>query len=182
MGVRISEEKESPGRSVLAGPEPGSPLTHLPLAALIVPAIFYVRYRVREMRFVAAAASFGRIDLESSLPTVSLVVAVLLHWILVLIGVGLALLWLNRSAIEAAEAMQPVGILFPLWVGLLVSVYVSIVKTIWLRCEVMRTTCRTLLVGELSPLQMIEQYAGPVARQARRTGAAMAAELAAREG
>ena len=160
-------------------PEPGPPLTYLPLAGLIVPAVFYIRYRIRELRFVAAATSFGRIELESALPTFSLVVAVLLHWTLVLVGAGLALLWLNRSAIEAAEAMQPVGILFPLWVGLLVCVFVSIVKTLWLRREVMRTACRTLLIGELSPLQMIEQYQGPVARQARRTGAAMAAELAA---
>ena len=115
------------------------------------------------------------------MPTVSMVVAVLLHWILALIGAGLALLWLFRSASEAALALEPVGILFPLWLALLTGVYVSIVKSIWLRREVMRTACRTLLIGDLSPLQMIEQYQGPSARPARRTGAARAAALAAEE-
>ena len=163
-------------------PDPGPPLTFLPLLALVVPAVFFVRYRAREFRHVAAATSLGRIELKSSLPTVSLMVAVVLDWILVLIGIGLALLWLNRSATEAAEAFEPVGLLLPLWLALLVGIYVSIVKTIWLRCEVMRTVCRTLLIGDLSPLQMIEQYEAPAARRVRRTGAAVAASLAAEEG
>ncbi len=162
-------------------PEPGPPLTLLPLAAMIVPAVFYLRYRVRELHFVAAATSIGRVDLVSSLPTVSMVVATLLHWILALVGAGLAFLWLYRSATEAAATLEPVGILFPLWLALLIGVYVSIVKSIWLRREVMRTACRTLLIGELSPLQMIEQYPGPAATRARRTGAEMAAALAAEE-
>ncbi len=162
-------------------PSAGPAFTYLPLAGLVVPAIFYVRYRVRELRWVATATSLGRVDLTSALPTVSMVVATLLHWILALIGAGLALLWLFRSATEAALALEPVGILFPLWLALLTGVYVSIVKSIWLRREVMRTACRTLLIGELSPLQMIEQYQGPTER-VRQTGAAMAAALAAEEG
>ncbi len=157
--------------------EPGPPLNFLPLAGLIIPAIFYVRYRVRELHCVAAATSLGRVDLNSALPTVSMVVATMLHWILALLGAGLAVLWLYRAATEAALAMEPVGILFPLWLALLTGVYVSIVKSIWLRREVMRTACRTLLVGELTPMQMIEQYEGP-AQRVRQTGAAMAAALA----
>lgn len=157
--------------------EPGPALNYLPLAALIIPAIFYVRYRMRELQAVAAATSLGRIDLKSAMPTVSMVVAALLHWILALIGAGLALLWLYRSATESAMVLEPVGILFPLWLALLTGVYVSIVKSIWLRREMMRTACRTLLIGELSPMQMIEQYEGP-ARRVRQTGAAMAAALA----
>ena len=163
-------------------PDPGPPINYLPLAALVVPALFYIRYRARELRFVANSTSFGRIDLQSSLPTVSTVVAVLLHWILVLAGAVMALLWLNRSAMESAGALESVGILFPLWVVLLTCIYVSVVKTIWLRFEIMRSFCRRLLIGDLSPLQMIEQYQPPETRRVRRTGAAMAAQLAAEEG
>ncbi len=159
--------------------EPGPPLTYLPLMGLILPAVFTVRYRVREFRWVASATQLGRIDLESSLPAGSLVIATLLHWILVLAGAGMALLWLHRSALEAAGSFEPVGILWPVWIGLLACAYLSVVNTLWLRREAIRTACRTLLIGELSPLQMIEQYERPVARRVRRTGAERAAELAA---
>lgn len=159
--------------------EPGPPLTFLPLLGLVVPAAFHVRYRVREFRWFASATQLGRIDLKSSLPTGSLVIAALLHWLLVLAGVWLALLWLHSSALEAALSFESVGILLPVGIGLLICAYLSVVKTLWLRREAIRTACRTLLIGELSPLQMIEQYERPAARRVRRTGAERAAELAA---
>lgn len=161
--------------------DPGPPLTLAPFALLILPAILAVRYRVREFRFVAASVRFGPIDLESRLPTVSIVLAALLHWVLVLVGLGLALQWLNRSAAEAALVMESVGTVMPLALAALTVAFVSAVKTVWLRLTVIRTVCRTLLVGDVSALQAVEQYVDPRARRVRRTGAARAAALAADE-
>lgn len=159
--------------------EPGPPLTFLPFLGLVVPAVFHVRYRVREFRWFASTTQFGRIDLQSALPTGSLVVAAMLHWLLVLAGIWLALLWLHSSALEAALSFESVGLLWPVWIAVLACAYLSVVKTLWLRREAIRTACRTLLIGDLSPLQMVEQYERPVARRVRVTGAERAAGLAA---
>lgn len=155
------------------------PLSFLPMGALILPAIFFVRYRVLEFRHIADCISLGRSSLESTLPAGTIMIAVVLHWILVLVGAGLALLMLNRTAIEAAEALRPVGILTPLGLGLILIAYLSTVKTLWLRCEVVRTLCRTLLINDAPALQALEQHGGSIPRRFRRSAAAaLAAEEA----
>lgn len=173
--VGVNQEALAAKVDLLRGSFPAAPpppFSILPLAALILPTVFFVRYRVLEFRHVAECVALGRTSLESFLPSGKILFAVLIHWLLVVIGAFAALLMLNRSAIDAAAALTPVGTSTPLFLGLILLVYLSTARTMWLHREVVRTLCRTTQINDAPALQGLEQHSGAIPRRFRRSGAA----------
>ncbi|NNG03591.1 MAG: DUF898 family protein [Inquilinus sp.] len=160
----------------MAGPTPNL----LPLAALAVPALLHVHYRVRAFGHLVNAVTLGRSALSCDLPTGALVGAVLAYWLALAAVLAAALLALHAGALEAATRAEPLGWLPIVAAGLAVLAVRVVLRRVWLQVWLARLVTRRLVLDDVPALASVEHPGASLGPRLRRgaAGSQLAAEEA----